>query len=107
MCWQLEKLIQEHDAKFGAADKEAVTKAIERTRTAAKGDNVEALKSAIHELEQASHALSRTLYASAGAQPGAAGAGPAPAPPRPTATPDRPAAARRAARMKPSTPSSR
>jgi molecular chaperone DnaK len=78
MCWQLEKLIQEHDAKLGAADKEAVTKAIERTRTAAKADNVEALKSAIHELEQASHALSRTLYASAGAQPGAAGAGPAP-----------------------------
>ena len=25
MCWQLEKLLQEHDAKLGAADKEAVT----------------------------------------------------------------------------------
>ena len=42
MCWQLEKLMKEHDAKLAAADKEAVTKAIEKTRAAAKGDNVEA-----------------------------------------------------------------
>ena len=49
-------------------------RAIEKTRAAAKGEDVEAIKAAVHELEQASHALSRTLYASAGAQP---------APPRP------------------------
>ncbi|MGD0898514.1 MAG: Hsp70 family protein, partial [Thermoguttaceae bacterium] len=77
MTWQLEKLIQEHDAKLSAADKEAVTRAIEKTRAAAKGEDVETMKSALHELEQASHALSRTLYATAGGQaPGAApGAG--------------------------------
>ena len=81
MCWQLEKLIQEHDAKLNAADKEAVTRAIEKTRTAAKGEDVEAIKAALHELEQASHALSKTLYASTAAQQGAgpaAGAGPGP-----------------------------
>jgi molecular chaperone DnaK len=77
MCWQLEKLLKEHDAKLAAADKEAVSRAIEKTRAAAKGEDVEAIKAAVHELEQASHALSRTLYASAGAgaagpQPGAA-----------------------------------
>ena len=33
------------------------------TRTAAKGEDVEAIKAALHELEQASHALSKTLYA--------------------------------------------
>jgi molecular chaperone DnaK len=77
MTWQLEKLIQEHDAKLSAADKEAVRKAIEKTRAAAKGDDVEAMRSALHELEQASHALSRTLYATAGAQAAGAGAGPA------------------------------
>jgi molecular chaperone DnaK len=76
MTWQLEKLLQEHDAKLSAADKEAVTKSIERVRTAAKGDDAEALKSALHELEQASHALSKTLYAKAGPQPGAPGAAP-------------------------------
>ncbi|MCY2994018.1 MAG: molecular chaperone DnaK [Planctomycetota bacterium] len=65
MTWQLEKLIQEHEAKLSAPDKVAVTKAIEQTRAAAKGENVETLKAAIHQLEQASHALSRTLYATA------------------------------------------
>lgn len=74
MTWQLEKLIKEHDAKLNAADKDAVNKAIEQTRNAAKGDDAEALKSALQQLEQASHALSKTLYAKTGAQPGAAGA---------------------------------
>jgi molecular chaperone DnaK len=80
MCWSLEKLIEEHDAKLSAADKDAVKHAIERTRKEAGGDNVEAIKSALHELEQASHALSRTLYAGAqGAGPGGAGPGAGPA----------------------------
>ena len=57
MTWQLEKLMQEHEAQLNAPDKEAVTRAIEQTRTAAKGENVETLKAAIHQLEQASHAL--------------------------------------------------
>ncbi len=74
MTWQLEKLIQEHEAKLSAPDKGAVTKAIEQTRAAAKGDNVETLKAAIHQLEQASHALSQTLYATANAQAEAGGA---------------------------------
>ena len=76
MCWQLEKLLQEHDAKLAVADKQAVSKAIEKTREAAKGSDAEALKAAVHELEQASHALSRTLYATTGGQGGAAGAAP-------------------------------
>jgi molecular chaperone DnaK len=75
MCWQLEKLIKEHEAKLSQADKDAVTRAIEKTREAAKGDDVDRIKSAVHELEQASHALSKTLYEKSGAQ---AGAGPQP-----------------------------
>ena len=74
MTWQLEKLIQEHEAKLSAPDKAAVTKAIEQTRTAAKDENIETLKAAIHQLEQASHALSQTLYATANAQAEAGGA---------------------------------
>jgi molecular chaperone DnaK len=78
MCWQLDKLIKEQDSKLSQADKDAVTRAIEKTREAAKSDDVERIKSAVHELEQASHALSKTLYEKAGPQPGAPGAQPGP-----------------------------
>ena len=74
MCFQMEKLIKENEGKLGAADVEAIRKSIEKTREAAKSDDVDRIKTAIGELEQASHALSRTLYEKAGAQPGAAGA---------------------------------
>jgi molecular chaperone DnaK len=74
MTWQVEKLIQEHEGKLRAPDKEAVTKAIDETRAAAKGNNIETLKAAIHQLEQASHALSQALYATANAQADASAA---------------------------------
>jgi molecular chaperone DnaK len=72
MCWQLEKLMKEHEAKLSAADKDAMTSAIGKTREAAKGDNAEAIKSALSQLEAASHAFSKSLYerAAAGAQAG-------------------------------------
>ena len=70
MCFQIEKLITEHEDKLQDADKAPLNQAIEKTRDAAKGDDAAAIKSAIEELEQASHALSKTLYESQ-AQPGA------------------------------------
>jgi len=83
MCFQMEKLVKEHDAKLNEADKQAVKQAIEKTREAAKGDDIERIKSALHDLEQASHALSKVLYEQAqaqqaGAAPGAGAAGAAP-----------------------------
>jgi molecular chaperone DnaK len=79
MCWSMEKLLKEHDAKLGAADKEAVQKAIDKCREVAKTDDLEKIKSATNELEQASHALSKTLYEKAGVPPtDGAGAGAAP-----------------------------
>ncbi len=80
LCWQSEKLIKEHEAKLGDADKEAIKRSVERAREAAKSDDAARIRSAVSELEQAMHALSRTLYqqTGAGAAPGgAAGAGPA------------------------------
>jgi molecular chaperone DnaK len=71
MCFQLEKLMKEHSDKLSEADKEPLRKAIEKTKETAKGDNLEAIKSAVSELEQASHALSKTIYQSAGAAGGA------------------------------------
>ena len=62
MCFQLEKMMKEHDAQLKDADKQPLEAAISKTREVAKGEDVQAIKSAISELEQASHALSKTLY---------------------------------------------
>jgi molecular chaperone DnaK len=62
MCFQLEKLIKEHADKLNDNDKKPLEAAIAKTRETAKGDNTDAIKSAISELEQASHALSKVLY---------------------------------------------
>jgi len=75
MCFQMEKLIKEHSDKLKDADKQPLEAAIAKAREAAKGDNVDAIKSAITELEHASHAMSKVLY-DAGQAAGAAGAQP-------------------------------
>ncbi len=68
MCFELEKLMKEHDAKMRDSDKVALKKAVEKTRDAMKADNPDTIKSALAELEQASHAFSKVLYEQAGAQ---------------------------------------
>ncbi len=62
LCYQVEKVIKENGDKLGDADKQPLERAIEKTRTAAKGDDVQAIKNAVSDLEQASHALSKVLY---------------------------------------------
>ena len=89
MCWQLEKLLKEHEDKLSDSDKQAVGSAIEKTREAAKGDDIDRIKSAVDELEQASHALSKTLYEKAAPQQAAGGNGGGPTQPeegQPSAT---------------------
>jgi molecular chaperone DnaK len=68
MCYQLEKLMKESDEKLADSDKEPLTRAIEKVREAAKGEDTQAIKSAVDELEQASHALSKVLYDKAQAE---------------------------------------
>jgi molecular chaperone DnaK len=62
LCYQLEKMMTEHDDKLTDADRDPMTRAIEKVRETAKGDDVSAIKSAISELEQASHAFSKSIY---------------------------------------------
>ena len=62
MSYQVEKLMKEHGDKIKPTDKGPLEAAIKKARDAAKGDNPDAIKSAVSELEQASHALSKTLY---------------------------------------------
>jgi molecular chaperone DnaK len=79
-AYQLEKLIKQQGDKLKDSDKQALEAAIVKVRDAAKGDDVNRIKSAISELEAASHAMSEALYkAAAGAQAGA-GAGPSATP---------------------------
>ncbi len=69
MCYQLEKLMKEHADKLGDSDRAPLEKAVEKTRSVAKLDDTQAIKSAIAELEQASQAFSKTLYERAQAAP--------------------------------------
>ncbi len=71
MAYQTEKLIKDMGDKLAENDKAPITAAIERVRTAAKGEDVAAMKQALDALQQASHAMSQQLYK--GAQPGAGG----------------------------------
>ncbi len=75
LAWQIEKLMKEHEGKISSADREALTRAIEKARSAAKGESAEEIKSAISELEAAAHAFSKTLYERAAAGAGATSAG--------------------------------
>ena len=82
MCFELEKMLKEHDDKLRPEDKVALTDAIKRTREACTTEDGEKIKSALNDLEQTSHAMSKALYEAAaaaqagGAQAGAPGAGP-------------------------------
>jgi len=78
MCFELEKLLNEHSDKLRQEDKDAINAGIAKTREACKTDDVDKIKSAFSELEQASHAMSKALYeraqqdqATAQATPGA------------------------------------
>jgi molecular chaperone DnaK len=83
LCFQVEKMIKEQKEKLSDSDKAPLERAIQKTRDAAKGEDVTAIKSAISDLEQASHAFSKALYentqggaaAGAASQPHAASAG--------------------------------
>jgi len=78
-CFQLEKLIKDAGDKISDSDKAPLEAAINKVREAAKGEDVEAIKSAISELEAASHAVSKILYEAAAANnPEAAAGGEAP-----------------------------
>ncbi len=76
MAYQLEKMMKENADKIGDDDKGALEAAIEKTRAAAKSDDIDQIKSAIDELEQASHAFSKTLYEGAQSGEGQPGAAP-------------------------------
>jgi len=68
MCFEMEKLLKEHDAALNQTDKDAVSAAIGRTREAIATDDPAKIKSASEQLEQASHAMSKAMYEAASTQ---------------------------------------
>jgi len=71
LCFQVEKLVKENEAKLSGADKKPLEDAIAKTREVAKGSDVNAIKTAISELEAAFHAVGKVLQEGATASPGA------------------------------------
>ena len=67
MCFQMEKLLKEHDAVLKQTDKDAINAAIGQTREAISTEDLSKIKSATEQLEQASHAMSKAMYESAAA----------------------------------------
>jgi molecular chaperone DnaK len=81
LVYQTEKLLKEQGAKVSAEKKRPVEEAIEQVKTALKGNDAEAIKSATEGLNTAVQAVSADLYAQAkSSRPGPAegGAGGAP-----------------------------
>ncbi len=75
MCYQMEKTITDNEDKLQDSDKEPLQAAIEKVREASKGEDVDAIKSAVKELEQASHAVSEALYKAGASAEGEGGEG--------------------------------
>jgi len=72
MVYETEKLLQEHAEKLDDTSKSAIESSIEKVNTAIKGNDVDAINTAINELTQASQALAAHLQQEQAAAPGEA-----------------------------------
>jgi molecular chaperone DnaK len=69
VMYEVEKLLKEHDAKIGGAEKEQIKAAIERTKQAASKDEVQAIKQAVSDLKVAAQSLAQYVQGGAGQGP--------------------------------------
>ena len=70
LVYSTEKTLSEHGDKLPPDEKKNIQKAIERTKKALEGSDVEAIKSASNELMNASHKLAQVMYEQATASQG-------------------------------------
>lgn len=64
-CFQLEKLMAEQGDKLSDADREPLRRSIENVKSAAQGQDAQAIKAALQELKQAAEAFNKALYSQA------------------------------------------
>lgn len=67
LSYQVEKTLTEQGDKISESDKAPIEAAITKVREAAKGEDPDAIKTAVSELEAASHAMSEAMYKAAAA----------------------------------------
>lgn len=73
LIYQLEKQINDNSSKLTDADRQPMTAAIGKLKSAIAGTELDAIKSATSELEQAAQAFSKVLYEKTSATSGDAG----------------------------------
>lgn len=76
--YEVEKMLKEHGEKLDAGSKSAIEAAMEKVKSAEKGDDPAAINSAVEALQQASYAMAQHMYGQTGATPGGESAGAAP-----------------------------
>jgi molecular chaperone DnaK len=77
LIFSIEKQLKELGDKIGANDRQAIQSAIERTKQAASGEDVQAIRQAVSDLQAATQAMTQHMHrpAGEGAPPGAGGDG--------------------------------
>jgi molecular chaperone DnaK len=75
LAYQVEKTVNENRDRVAVGELSKVDAAIAEARTAAKGEDLSAIKRATDELQRLSHALAEELYKTSKGAPGAGGAG--------------------------------
>jgi molecular chaperone DnaK len=69
LIYSVEKTFTEHKQKLASAEVNRIETALEAAKTAVKGDEVAAIRSATAELQTASHAMAEALYKANQARP--------------------------------------
>jgi molecular chaperone DnaK len=75
LVYQTEKFVKDNDEKLPAETKDKVNAALKDAQEALKGEDINAIKSAVEKLATESQAMGSAMYANAGAESAAAGAG--------------------------------
>jgi molecular chaperone DnaK len=75
LVYQTEKFVKDNDEKLPAETKDKVNAALKDVTEALKGEDINAIKSAVEKLATESQAMGSAMYANAGADAAAAGAG--------------------------------
>src|SRR5262249_33707984 len=73
--YSVEKLLKEHESKLGESEKSAIQQAVERTKQAASGEDVQAIRQAVSELQVAAQSLARYVQGDGSAGPAGSGQG--------------------------------
>jgi molecular chaperone DnaK len=70
--YSVEKVIKEHEAKIGVGDLNAIRSAVDKVKSAIRGEDVQAIRQAVSDLQVAAQGLAQFVQGDAGARAGGA-----------------------------------